>query len=226
VLALLAVLALGALLVGGSYASMFFSRKLFLEDFNAMNGHYKQALFLTGKGDRAAALDNFDKLKPAFDSFSAKYTAYRPYDLKGDGALTNDFDTVRQILTEADPLVRSGDLHAAHLVLEKVRPVFQGMFKRDGFSMLSVTLVDFHDAMETILAPASAKDATGIIAIYPVVSDKLKAVEAEENDQEIQAIRQALDGLLSSAQAGEVDVLPAKGDALKTSFVKVYLKRG
>ena len=50
-LALLAILALGALLIGGSYASMFFSRKLFLEDFNAMNGYYKQALFLTGKGD-------------------------------------------------------------------------------------------------------------------------------------------------------------------------------
>ena len=225
-LALLALLSLVALLIGGSYASMFFSRKLFLEDFNAMNGYYKQALFLTGKGEREGALDNFDKLKPAFDAFSAKYTTYRPYDLKGDGALTTDFATVRQILTDADPLVRSGDLHEAHLALEKVRPVFQGMFKRDGFSMLSVTLVDFHDAMETILAPATARDAAGIIAIYPVVSDKLKAVEAEDNDAEIQAIRQELEGLLSSAQTGEVDALPAKGDALKASFVKVYLKRG
>lgn len=225
-LGLFAILALGALLIGGSYASMFFSRKLFLEDFNAMNGYYKQALFLTGKGDREGALDNFDKLTPAFDSFSAKYTTYRPYDLKGDGELTKDFDAVRQILTDADPLVRSGDLHEAHLALEKVRPVFQGMFKRDGFSMLSVTLVDFHDAMETILATATAKDKAGIIAIYPFVSDKLKAVEAEDNDAEIQAIRQELEGLLSSAQGGEVDTLPVKGDALKASFVKVYLKRG
>lgn len=226
ILALVAVLALGALLVGGSYASMFFTRKLFLEDFNAMNGYYKQALFLTGKGDRAAALDNFDKLRPAFNSFSAKYTNYRPYDLKGDSELTKDFAAVRQILTDADPLVRSGDLHEAHLALEKVRPVLQGMFKRDGFSMLSVTLVDFHDAMETILAPATAKDAAGIIATYPVVSDKLKAVEAEDNDQEIRAIRNALEGLLSSAQSGDADALPDRGDTLKASFIKVYLKRG
>lgn len=225
-LALLAILALGALLIGGSYASMFFSRKLFLEDFNAMNGYYKQALFLTGKGAREGALENFDKLKQALDAFSAKYSTYRPYDLKGDGELMNDFAAVRQILTDADPLVRSGDLHEAHIALEKVRPVFQGMFKRDGFSMLSVTLVDFHDAMEAILAPATVKDAAGIIAIYPVVSDKLKAVEAEDNDAEIQAIRRALEGLLSSAQAGDVDALSAKGDALKASFVKVYLKRG
>lgn len=34
-------LALLALLVGGSYGSAFFSRKLFLEEFNAMNHFYK-----------------------------------------------------------------------------------------------------------------------------------------------------------------------------------------
>lgn len=226
VLALLAILVLGSLLIGGSYASMFLSRKLFLEDFNAMNGHYKQALFLTGKGDRAAAIDNFDRLKPAFDSFSAKYANYRPHDLKGDDELENDFATVRQILTDADPLVRSGDLHEAHLTLEKVRPVFQDMFKRDGFSMLSVTLVDFHDAMETILAPAAARDAAAVDATYPAVSDKLKSVEAEDNDQEIQAIRRALEDLLTSAQAGDTAALPGKGEALKASFIKVYLKRG
>ena len=225
-LAFLAVLALGALLIGGSYASMFFSRKLFLEDFNAMNGYYKQALILTGKGDRAAALANFDKLKPAFDSFSAKYTAYRPYGLKGDGELTNDFATVRQILTDADPLVRSGDLHEAHLVLERVRPVFQGVFKRNGFSMLSVALVDFHDAMEAILGAATAKDAAGVTSIYPGVSDKLKAIEAEDGDAEIQEIRKALEALFATAQAGDNESLPGKGDALKSNFIKVYLKRG
>lgn len=225
-LAFLAVLAFGALLIGGSYASMFFSRKLFLEDFNAMNGFYKQALFLTGKGDRAAALTNFDKLKPAFDSFSAKYTTYRPYELKRDSELPNDFATVRQVLTDADPLVRSGDLHEAHLTLEKVRPVFQGMFKRNGFSMLSVALVDFHDAMETILGVATAKDAAGVTSIYPGVNDKLKAIEAEDNDAEIQEIRKALEALFATAQAGDSESLPGKGDSLKSSFIKVYLKRG
>lgn len=59
-----------------------------------------------------------------------------------------------------------------------------------------------------------------------MVSDKLKAVDTEENDQEIQAIREALDGLLSGAQSGEADVLPAKCDALKARFVKVCVKRG
>ena len=48
------------------------------------------------------------------------------------------------------------------------------MFKRNGFSMLSVALVDFHDAMETILTAASAKDVAGVTSLYPSVSEKLK----------------------------------------------------
>lgn len=222
----LAILVLLAFAAGGSYASIFFTRKLFLEDFNAMNGQYKQALFLTGKGDREGAASNLDQLEPVFESFVARYSSHRPYGLKGDAELESDFASVRQILAAADPLVRTGDLHEAHLTLEKVRPVFQNMFKRNGFSLLSVTLVDFHDAMETILAPAAAKDAASVVSIYPAVSEKLKSVEAEENDAEIQDIRRALEDLLADAQAGHADTLPAKGDALKSSFVKVYLKRG
>ena len=89
-----------------------------------------------------------------------------------------------------------------------------------------MTILLLAETAGNALAPATAKDTAGIIAIYPVVSDKLKVVEAEDNEQEIQAIRQALDGLLSSAQSGEADALPAKGDTLKASFVKVYLQRG
>lgn len=222
----LAVVLLLALAAGGCYASIFFTRKLFLEDFNSMNEHYKQALFLTGKGDREGAISNLDQLEPAFEAFSAKYTHYRPYGLKSDALLTGDFNSVRQILSAADPLVRTGDQHEAHLTLEKVRPVFQDMFKRNGFSMLSVALVDFHDAMETILTPATAKDAASVVTIYPAVSDKLKTVEAEQNDTEIQEIRKALEDLFAAAQTGEADALPQKGDVLKSNFVKVYLKRG
>ena len=222
----LVVVALLALAAGGSYASIFFTRKLFLEDFNAMNEHYKQTLFLTGKGDREGAIGNLDQLEPAFEVFSEKYTSYRPYDLSRDTELTSDFTSVTQILVTVDPLVRTGDLHEAHLALEKVRPIFQNMFKRSGFSMLSVALVDFHDAMETILAPATAKDPATVISIYPAVSEKLKIVEAELNDPEIQDIRKALESLFASAKAGQPDALPAQGDTLKSSFVKVYLKRG
>ena len=218
--------ALLAALVGGSYGSQFMTRKLFLEDFNAMNDHYKQALFLTGKNERVKATEKYDLLLPAFARFQAKYSAYRPYALKNDTQLSSDLVAVQGMLQGVNEQVRTGDLQQAHLALEKVRPVFQQVFKRNGFSMLAVALVDFHDDMELMLEAAASKNADKLVALYPQVSDKLKAIEAEANDAEIQTIRQNLDALRALAEAKTLDALPAAGDALKTSFVKVYLKRG
>jgi hypothetical protein len=224
--AVLAGVALLAVLVGGSYGSHFMTRKLFLEDFNAMNDHYKQTLFLTGKNERAKATEKYDLLLPAFARFQAKYSAYRPYALKNDTQLSSDLVAVQGMLQGVNEQVRTGDLQQAHLALEKVRPVFQQVFKRNGFSMLAVALVDFHDDMELMLEAATSKNADKLVALYPQVSDKLKAIEAEANDAEIQTIRQNLDALRALAEAKTLGALPAAGDALKTSFVKVYLKRG
>jgi hypothetical protein len=159
-----AALLLIGVVVGGSYASAFFRRKLFLEDFNAMNNYYKQTLFWTGKNTREKALANYDKLLPAYQQFQRKYTRYQPYALKGDAQLPLDMAQVAFIFADVNTRVRSGDLHLAHLDLEKARPVFQNMFKRNGFSMLAVALVDFHDAMELVLDAANQKDAAKLIA--------------------------------------------------------------
>jgi hypothetical protein len=219
------VVLLGAA-VGGSYASNFFTRKLFLEDFNAMNPYYKQTLFLTGKGERERAIANYEKLLPAYQKFQDKYTAYQPLALRNDAQLVADLSVVASMLKAVNDGVRTGDLRQAQLDLEKVRPVFQEVFKRNGFSMLAVSLVDFHDGMELMLDAAQAKDAAKISTLYPQVSEKLKAVEAEANDAEIVAIRGNLDGLLAMATEGKLDALAAQGDRLKSSFVKVYLQRG
>jgi hypothetical protein len=224
-LAVSMVLLLGVL-AGGSYASVFFSRKVFLEEFNAMNNFYKQTLFLTGKGQREGANSNYDKLLPAYLLFKEKYTHYQPVSLRSDVQLVADLDRVHTLLNDVNNLVRNGDLHQAHLDLEKVRPVFQDIFKRNGFSMLSVALVDFHDAMELMLEAGHAKDAQKAVGLYPQVNDKLLAVEAEANDAEIQAIRKNLDAMLALARDNAVDKLPAQAEALKSSFIKVYLQRG
>lgn len=212
--------------LGGSYASQFLTRKFFLEDFNAMNPFYKQTLFLTGKGERDKAIANYELLLPAYQRFQDKYTAYQPFALRNDRQLLADLSSVAGIFKAVNDGVRSGDLHQAHLELEKVRPVFQELFKRNGFSMLSVSLVDFHDAMELMLDAAHAKDAAKISTLYPQVSEKLQAVEAEANDAEIVAIRSSLDALLALAKDSKTEQLPAQAERLKSSFIKVYLQRG
>lgn len=221
-----AALAFIALLIGGSYGSNFFSKKFYLEDFNAMNNYYKQALFFTGQENREKAVENYDQLVTAYAGFERKYLAYHPYALKGDSQFDADLTRVEGMIANVADNVHTGDLHEAHLMLEEVRPVFQDIFKRNNFSMLAVALVDFHDAMELMLDAATAQDAAQVEAVYPQVSEKLQAVEAEANDAEIQAIRANLDQLLNMAETGAVDSLPAQGDQLKSSFVKVYLQRG
>ena len=191
-----------------------------------MNNFYKQTLFLTGKNERQKAITNYESLIPSFRQFQQKYSTYQPWALKGDTRLGPDLAQVSGMISDVNDLVRTGDPHQAHLALEKVRPVFQDIFKRNGFSMLAVALVDFHDEMELMLDAANAKNPEKLIFLYPQVSDKLKAVETETNDAEIQAIRKNLDDLLGLAKAAQTDQLPARGDALKSSFVKVYLQRG
>ena len=158
--------------------------------------------------------------------FQEKYSSYQPYALRNDRQLTPDLVRVSGIIAGLSELVRTGDLHEAHLGLETVYPAFQEMFKRNGFSMLSVALVDFHDAMETMLDAANAKEPAKVVALYPQVSEKLKAVEAESNDVEIQAIRKNLDEVNELAKVPSSAQLQAKGEASKSSFIEVYLARG
>lgn len=226
ILQIAAVIGLVVLMVAGSTASDFFTRKIFLEDYNAMNQYYKQALFLTGQNDRAGAVRNYERLVGEYATFHDKYSNYRPYAVKADKQFDVDLDKVAALIAAPAVEVRSGDLHQAHLALEKVRPVFQELFKRNHFSLLAITLVEFHDVMELMLDAANEQSAEKTIALYPRVSDVLKAIEAESNDGEIQAIRSNLDAMLGLAKAGQAAGLPAAGEALKSSFVKVYLKRG
>lgn len=214
------------ILFGGAFASDFFSKKFFIEDFNLMNNDYKQTLFNTGQEKRTESVENYEKLVKSYAVFEAKYLHYRPYAIRKDDAFESDLKKIEAIILGAKEGVYSGDLKKMHLEFEKVRPITQDIFKRNGFSMLAIALVDFHDSMEKVLAKADAKDAAGVIFAYAEASLKLDAVEAEANDSEIQAIRKNLEDILQLAQAGKNEALPAKAAELKSSFVKVYLKRG
>lgn len=212
--------------IAGVYFSIFFTKKIFLEDFNKMNQYYKQTLFFTGQNKRVEAVDNYNNLVSGYDIFYQKYSKYHPYVISSDTKFNTDITTVKDLISSLKEKVSNGDLPGAHKDFEAVRPIFQDILKRNGFSILAVYLVDFHDAMEKVIAAADAKDASQVIAVYQEVSDKLKAVEEVANDEEIQNIRQKLEQVVTSARNGDTSILPAQASDLKSSFVKVYLKRG
>jgi hypothetical protein len=214
------------IIAAGSFGSVVITRKKFLEDFNQMNGYYKQALFLTGQSKRDEAKTQYDLLTTEYAKFSSKYASYRPYVIKNDSQFSNDLTSVGNIIASTKDGVYSGDLPATHVKLEAVRPIFQDMFKRNGFSMLSMALVDFHDIMEEIIEVADAKDPKQVLSVYSKVNEALMAVEKEDNSAEIQAIRKNLDDLKELADEGKSVELSAKAAELKTSFIKVYLVKG
>lgn len=208
------------------FLSNFFSKKIFLEDYATMNDSYKQLLFNSGKEKRTESISYYEKLIPAYTQFKKKYTNYKPYALKGDIQLNSDLEKIGTLLNDIKDGVYSGDLPSTHTKLEEIRGIEQEMFKRNGFSMLAVALVDFHDIMEEVIAWADAKDTQKIISTYTIADEKLKEIELELNDEGIQAIRKNLDTILETANTNQVELLPKQAQELKTSFVKVYLIKG
>ena len=210
----------------GAYASNFFTKKLFLDDYSRMNNYYKQTLFYTGQVKREESVMNYDLLVSEYTKFSNKYSKYRPYAISGDEQFSSDIAKVSDLITGLRGDIYAGDLASSHTKLEEVRPIFKDILARNGFSLLAVALVEFHDSMEMVIDPADVKDAQGVILNYVDADEKLKAVEEIVNDEEIQVIRKNLDGILKLAQDGKREELSAKAAELKSSFVKVYLKRG
>ncbi|NCN25584.1 hypothetical protein COT94_02620 [Candidatus Falkowbacteria bacterium CG10_big_fil_rev_8_21_14_0_10_37_14] len=212
--------------IAGGYYSNFFSKKLFLEDFNVMNNYYKQTLFNTGQDKREESIANYDKLVLECAKFSKKYSNYHPQVVAKDKNFNSDLAKVSEFITSLKDKVYTGDLKESHLDFEEVRPIFQDILKRNGFSMLAVYLVDFHDSMEKVIAEADKKNSVGVIETYVDANNKLITVEEVANDDEIKAIRNNLEALLNLAKSGNTEDLAIQAAELKSSFVKVYLKRG
>jgi len=213
-------------LVVGSLASIYITRKQFLENYNAMNSNYKQALFQTGQKNREEANKYYSLLQTSYAEFSSKYATWRPYVFWSDTQFSADLATVNTIIAGDASLVQTGDLTQVHVQLEQVRPIFQEMFKRNGFSLLAMNLVDFHDVMEKLITDGANKDSVAVIEHYAEADKLLKAVEGELNDADVKSIRQSLVTLLKMAQDDKTADLAGQADALKKNFLKVYLVRG
>ena len=92
--------------------------------------------------------------------------------------------------------------------------------------MLGIALSDFHDAMEIAVDAGEAKNAEAVIAAYPEADARLRIVEEAANDEDIQLIRKNLEALKLSAENNRLEDLVRQGADLKSSYIKVYLKRG
>lgn len=217
--------AIVVILLGGSYGSSFFTKKIFVEDFNTMNNNYKQTLFNTGQEKRFESTENYEKFAVSFLAFQEKYGAYKPVAIRGDAKFDEDLNKIHNQIVAAKDKVYNGDLKALHFELESIRPAFQEILKRNNFSMIGMALSDFHDAMEVAIEAGDEGKVEAVIAAYTEIDARLRIVEEMENDAEIQAIRKNVEALNLAAKNNQVESLAKLGADLKSSFIKVYLKR-
>ena len=214
------------IVAGGFFIGAKMSQEKFLNDFNEMNGHYKQALFETGQGNREVAVREYDLFVTSTEAFALKYASSRPAKLQDDVLFNTDFEKVLSDAKSSKENVYTGNLSVAHKQLEQIRPVFNELLRRNDLSLLSVVLVDFHDSMENVLDAANSKDASLVLTTYDEASVKLIAVESELNDADIQNIRVQLDLIKALAVANNLSELPSQAGKLKSSYVNVYLSKG
>ncbi len=219
------IFGLFVLMFGGAYGANFFTKKAFMDDYNRMNNPYKQVLFQTGQGNAELAQSNLTEWQNEWSAFTNKYSSYRPWSIAMDKQFPADLAKVTEIQNTAATQIANQNFPESHLTLEQVRPVFNDMLKRNGFSLEAVALVDFHDAMEVVLDAANAKNGEEVLSSYVDADIKLKDVEAISNDEETQEIRSNLEVVKTSATEN-LDALPDLAAKLKSSYVKVYLKRG
>lgn len=209
----------------GAHGGIFLAKKNFARDFTFMNNDYKQVLYETGQENKQLSLENYAKLKKSFGFFHEKYSTQRPYFLGRDEKINEDLENIDKLIYSAGEIIQTGSLKNAHLELEKIRPITQNILKRNGFSMLNIALVDFHDAMEKMLDAANEKDGVAVIGAYDEADEKLSAVEKENNSADIQVVRKKLQTLLETAKENNLLELPTKAGELKSSFIKVYLSQ-
>jgi hypothetical protein len=195
----------------------------FLQDFNLVNDPYKKTLFATGQGQRNESIKYYENLTDSLIAFQEKYKDYRPQEIKSDARFSGDMNNVSAIISGVKEEIYAGNLTEAHRTLEGVRPIFQGILTRNNLLPLSVALVDFHDAMETVLGAANNKNAAGVMEAYPQADEKLKSVESINDESGIKIIRANLDAVMNLAKENKTGELPAKAADLKASYVIVYL---
>jgi hypothetical protein len=209
---------------GGIYYSNNITKKVFLQDFNSMNGYYKSVLSYTGQGNRADSISNYDLFFEEFSKFSKKYSDYKPFVIKFDKDFDFDLNSISYATIGSQYDIYSGNLSVAHARLEVIRSIFQGMLKRNSLSLIDVYLVDFHDIINKLIYSANCKNSLEVIALYKQADEKLKFVEQDLNSADVKYIRLALDSLYKSALDNKTSELPEKASILKASFIHAYLK--
>lgn len=199
-----------------SYLSIFFSDKMFLNDFKTVNNYYKKTLFNTAQDKRTDSITNYEQFMAHLGKFRSKYSHFRPFSIKDDKQFDHDIARIFEITSTTEE-VYYGDLSKAHKNLETIRPIFAELLKRSHFSLYQESLNDLADQVDVMVEAAENKDKDMILKSYYAADEFLMQVESESQGKSTD-VRTKIEELHYLAEKGSLDKLPEKGEELEQSF--------
>lgn len=215
-----------AFLVIGIVVSNLYTKKIFLKDFKNFNDEYKRLLSSTSQEQRGESINNYNLLIEDFEYFSDKYSAYKPYAIRGDNEFEKDLGTIKISIDGVKEKIVHGNLSAAYFNLESIRPVTNDMLRRNGLDDEKVKIADFYVTIEIINDAVDEKDLQKVLNAYSIANEKLKDIEASVNTTDVQLMRANLESIRSLSKNGEIDKLPSRVAELKSNYLRIYMKSG
>jgi hypothetical protein len=119
--------------VVGGYASAVLTRDIFMTDLKGVEESYNLTIYYSGKDLGQESISSYEQLKTANAVFQNKYAMYRPFAVMFDGRLSGDMKNISLAVNSSGEDIHMGSLAKAHDNLEKARPIFQAILRRNGF---------------------------------------------------------------------------------------------
>lgn len=224
---------LAILLIIGAIAGFKFLEiqkvKNFNKAYNDLNDKYKQALFQTGQNN-SESLSFYQEYESGFTLFKDKYTTSPVTPFDKDNLFNTDLNEISTWNQKALYQINNKEFKEAHLTLEKIRPIWQEIFKRNNFNLFGLYMIDFHDSMEVSTEAETTQEILDNCADlnekWNQVNANLPEVQTDEFKTLLKIEDTNVKEICSITKITELEQIKKLQGDIKSDFVKLYLKYG
>ncbi len=208
----------------------------FEDQFRAMYGDYRAALFMTNTGKQEPSAKAAGALEAAFTAISQAYGDLPPPQYADDTLWATTLADAGMLIEQARGEIAAGKLPEAHETLEGVRDLFGDLHVRNGVTTFSDRMNAYHSEMEHVLMADLAAADLGELREQAAVMDYLArdivanpptdATGNAEFDTLTAKFAASVDAFLSATRSGDPEQVKAAVAGLKKPYSVLFLKFG
>jgi hypothetical protein len=201
---------------------------------------YRAALFRTNSAAQAESERALADAQRAWQVVQQRFAAAPPVPYAGDAGFAATLQQVATVYTEADRLVRAGQLPQAHDALEQVRDLLADLRQRNGVVVFSDAMNDYHAEMEHVLGegPKALQQSQGWMQLMAragtldylaarLIQQAGTALKANaEFTQGQRAVAESVAALRAALLAQDAAAVQKALSGLKGPYSRLFLKFG